>query len=74
MIPVGKGYIVEGRTCDEVDIYMSRAPGLDCLSTAMVSGVNCNQMNWSSMVIVVAPKGNLLPISVFVDPPLSQPV
>jgi hypothetical protein len=67
VIPVGKGYVIEGGICDAVDIYMSKALGFDCLSMAIISGVNFSRMNRNSMIIVVTAKGDFLPISVLVD-------
>ena len=70
VIPVGKGYVIERGICNAVDIHMSRAVSLDCLSTAIISRVNCGQMNRDSMQIMVTAKGDFLPISMFVNLPL----
>ena len=51
---------------------MSRALGLDCLYMAVISRVDGGRMNRSSMIIVVALKCHLLPVTVFVDLPLSN--
>ena len=40
VIPVGKGYVIERGIRDVVDIHMSKALGFDCLSMAIISGVN----------------------------------
>jgi hypothetical protein len=72
MIPVSKSYMIKRGICDAVDVDMSGALSLDCLSVTMIGRVDCRQMDWDGVIVVITAKSNFLPIPMLIDLALSN--